>query len=156
MNSNQGFGPNQCWSQFQNLNENVLSKHLFDLFPVATLVQTQMDCSIQKSKWTAPSRSPIYEYQLSQNLINACQELNFFIFKYGDFHIIMYFQSPLLGYFTRTAFVCLNTNHTASSTNANLQQPGSNFFFLISGPVIRYVFRLVKTRLHEFFKFIDP
>ena len=44
-----------------------------------------------RPKWTASSRNPIYEYQLSWNLINAYQELNFFIFKYEDSRIIMYF-----------------------------------------------------------------
>ena len=35
----------------------------------------------------------MYEYQFSWNLINAY--LNFFIFKYGDSPITMYFKSPL-------------------------------------------------------------
>ena len=30
INSNKGFRPNQCWSQFQNLNKNILSEYLFD------------------------------------------------------------------------------------------------------------------------------
>ena len=41
------------------------------------------------------TRNPLYEYQLSWNLINAYQELNSFIFKCVVSHIIMYFSSPL-------------------------------------------------------------
>ena len=40
-------------------------------------------------------RNPIFEYQSSWNLINACQELNFFIFKWGVFPIITAFYLPL-------------------------------------------------------------
>ena len=41
------------------------------------------------------TRNPLYEYQFSWNVINAYQELNFFIFKCVVSHIIMDFYSHL-------------------------------------------------------------
>ena len=41
------------------------------------------------------SRNPIFKYQLSWNLLNAYQGLDFFIFKCGVFHIIMAFYLHL-------------------------------------------------------------
>ena len=81
MNSDKGFGPNQYWSQFQNLN-NIF---YLNICLICSLLQ-----HMYRPKWTAPSRNPIYEYQLCWNLINAYQEIIFFIFECVVSHIIMY------------------------------------------------------------------
>ena len=76
------------WSQFQNLNGIILSKS------TELLGWYRIHCGDQcQTSWA--SRNPIFEYQLSWNLINAYQELNFFIFKCGVFHIISDFYLPL-------------------------------------------------------------
>ena len=77
------------WSQFQNLNGIILSKS------TELLGWYRIHCGNQcQTSWA--SRNPIFEYQLSWNLINAYQELNFFIFKCGVFHIISDFYLPLM------------------------------------------------------------
>ena len=77
------------WSQFQNLNGIILSKS------TELLGWYRIHCGDQcQTSWA--SRNPIFEYQLSWNLINAYQELNFFIFKCGVFHIISDFYLPLV------------------------------------------------------------
>ena len=76
------------WSQFQNLNGIILSKS------TELLGWYRIHCGDQcQTSWA--SRNPIFEYQLSWNLINAYQELKFFIFKCGVFHIISDFYLPL-------------------------------------------------------------
>ena len=50
MNSDKGFKSNYYWSKFQNITENNKIKTFVCLFPVATHVKTQMDCSIQNDQ----------------------------------------------------------------------------------------------------------
>ena len=54
----------------------------------------RIHCGYQcQTSWA--SRNPIFEYQPSWNLINAYQELNFFIFKYLVSDLISAFYLPL-------------------------------------------------------------
>ena len=73
-----------------------------------------------RPKWTTPSRNPIYEYQLSWNLINAYQEVIFFIFECVVSHIIMYFQSPL---YKRGASLQIHQHHHTYHIPQKIRKP---------------------------------
>ena len=83
--------PTQAFNSFTRKNYIVVKVNISWFSWLGRIVFT-MEYWCQTS-WT--SRNPIYEYQLSWNLINAYQELKFFIFEYGVSRFQSDFYLPL-------------------------------------------------------------